>query len=58
MEQQYSSVFVVIMGMGVTFVGDMDLEPFREAMKTLYQEWEDNGYFEKGIVEKIEALAD
>jgi len=44
--------------MGVTFVGDMDLEPFREAMKTLYQEWEDNGYFEKGIVEKIEALAD
>ena len=44
--------------MGVTFVGDMDLDPFREAMKTLYAEWEESGYFEKGIVAKIEALAD
>ena len=44
--------------MGVTFVGDMDLEPFREAMKTLYAEWEESGYFEKGIVAKIEALAE
>ena len=42
---------------GVTWVDDMDLTPFREAMTKIYAEWEDSGYFEKGIVEKIKAMA-
>ena len=42
---------------GVTWVDDLDLAPFREAMTKLYAEWEDSGYFEKGVIEKIKAMA-
>lgn len=41
---------------GVTWVDDMDLTPFREAMSVLYEEWEASGYFEKGIIAKIKAM--
>ncbi len=42
---------------GVTWVDDMDVTPFREAMTSLYEEWEASGYFEKGITAKIKAMA-
>lgn len=42
--------------LGVTFVDDLDLEPFRKAMESIYKEWEASGYFEPGVVEMIKGL--